>query len=154
MCALEWVSIIESQFIIIYLYFYIWIFSNSNRRPSFYFVILHLLYLKKITISRTFIKSGTILTTLHFLRNLWIGSIRICTLQSLSSLVECKALAYWAHLQVTNKLKCSEYNTWGHIQNNSFSLWLNKRECLSLTSLSSPVKCNTLCYCQHVYDSK
>jgi hypothetical protein len=35
------------------------------------------------------------------------------SLSSLYNLVQCNALAYWAHSLATKKMKCSEYSLWG-----------------------------------------
>ncbi len=43
------------------------------------------------------------------------------SMTSLSNFVYCSTLACWAHLYVTEKMKCCEYNSLDHNHNTSFS---------------------------------
>jgi hypothetical protein len=76
-----------------------------------------LAYLAKVIsyIGKIFKKStqGTVFTTLHFLSNLQMGPISYCaTLHKSGKACQGqKTLAYYIRLQVTNKMKCREYNT-------------------------------------------
>jgi hypothetical protein len=56
-----------------------------------------------------FDSTGALLTTLHFLSNLQMGSTNLyLSLESFSSLLQCNSLIYCANLKVTKKMKCSE----------------------------------------------
>jgi hypothetical protein len=69
-----------------------------------------------------------------YLLYLRIGPIRIVSVlarlfqlnlmfasKSRKTLSGANTLAYYAHLQVTKRIKCCEYGSWGHIHNTSFS---------------------------------
>ncbi len=55
--------------------------------------------------------------------NLGIGSKSECYITlSWKDMPDSNTLAYWAHVLITKKMKCCEYDIWGCIHNSAFSL--------------------------------
>jgi hypothetical protein len=64
----------------------------------------------------------TISTILHFLCNIQMGPISACYITLYRKVLPwTNSQAYWVYSQVTENMKCFEYEAGDHIQNTSFS---------------------------------